>query len=147
MRRTVKLAVYALHILAVCDHSRLTPSSSRQHVHLVSLGSPTNHRAIYCAVPIRYCISIYMEYINQICIRLISTLCLVDPFITFFNTFTTGSIKLQAPMLLYFLSVHIISFAIVQELSCQSVGVQRSKMKSIRAHILTMQASLTSSSV
>ena len=133
-------------VLAVCGHSMLTASSSGQDVHLVSLRFPLQP-SIYCTVPISYCISIYMEYINQVCIWSISTLCLVSHFINLFNTFITGSINLQAPMLLYFLSVLIISFATVQELSCQSVGIQHSKMKSIRAHILTMQASLTSSRV
>ena len=121
VRKPVKLAVYALHILAVCNHSMLTASSSGQHIHLVSLSFPLQP-SIHCTVPI----SIYMEYINQVCIWSISTLCLVGPFITLFNTSITGSIKLQAPMLVYFLSVLIISFANVQKLSCQSVGIQHS---------------------
>ena len=81
VRRTVKLAVYALHILAVCDHSMLTASSSGQHAHLVSLRFSPHQPSIYCAVPIRNCISICMEYINQVCIWSISTLSLVGPFI------------------------------------------------------------------
>ena len=103
MRRTVKLAVYALHILAVCDHSMHTASTGGHHVHLVfQRFPPPTINILCCAVPIRYCISSYMEYINQFCIWSIATLCLVSPFITLFNAFITGSIKLQAYMLLCF---------------------------------------------